>query len=92
MHVKRMYNINWKDEYYLKMNMNKINREKKTATLSMVLSMTKSCLRKLGINRTNFNIRSSRKVRKTLKPELLSYPSKNDWPNSIMLQQKEKKV
>lgn len=50
--------------------MKRTRREKNTATLSIVLSMTKSCRLKLGINRTNFSMRKSRKVRSTDSPEL----------------------
>lgn len=50
--------------------MKSTNREKNTATLSIVRSITNSCLLKLGINRTSFNIRNSRNVRSTDRPEL----------------------
>lgn len=51
------------------MKINKINKEKNTATLSIVRSMTNNCLRRFGINRTSLRILKSLKVRKTLKPE-----------------------
>ena len=72
---------------YLKMKMNKMRREKKIATLSMVRSITKSCRRRLGIKRTNFRIRKSLKVRKTDNPELVLPPSPlmNAWHNSTAL-------
>lgn len=50
--------------------MNKINSEKNTATLSIVLNMTNNCLLKFGMKRTSFNIRNNRKVRRTDRPEL----------------------
>ena len=53
---------------YLKMKMNSINKEKKVATLSTVLSMTRSCRLSAGINRTSFKIRSRRNVRRTDTP------------------------
>lgn len=49
-----------------------MSNEKNTATLSIVRNMTKSCLRKLGMKRTSFNILRSLNVRKTLRPELAS--------------------
>lgn len=52
------------------MKINSTSREKKTATLSMVRSMTNSCRRRLGMNLTSFSMRSSRKVRRTESPEL----------------------
>lgn len=52
--------------------MKRTNNEKNTATLSIVRSITNSCLRRLGMNRTNFSIRSSRNVRNTDNPELLA--------------------
>jgi hypothetical protein len=52
--------------------MNNINKEKNTATLSIVLNMTKSCRRRFGMKRTNFRILNNRNVRSTLKPELVS--------------------
>lgn len=52
--------------------MNKINNEKKTATLSIVRNITNNCLLRFGIKRTSFNILSNLNVRNTLKPELLS--------------------
>ena len=49
--------------------MKSIRRPKNTATLSIVLSITTSCLLKFGKNRTSFKIRRSRNVLKTDKPE-----------------------
>ena len=49
--------------------MNSIRRPKNTATLSIVLNMTTSCLLKLGRKRTNFNILRSLNVLSTDKPE-----------------------
>lgn len=49
--------------------MNKTRREKNTATLSIVRSITNSWRRRLGINRTNLRIRSNRNVRNTDSPE-----------------------
>ena len=49
--------------------MNSIRRPKNTATLSIVLSITTSCLLKLGKNRTNFKILSNLNVLSTDKPE-----------------------
>lgn len=76
------------------MNMNKIRSEKKIATLSIVLNITNSCLRKFGMNRTNLRILKSRKVRSTLNPELLCWPSPatlpNDWQSSTALQRSNK--
>ena len=56
------------------MKMNKISREKKVATLSIVFNMTTNCLLNAGIKRTNLSIRNKRNVRKTDTPvpELLS--------------------
>ena len=54
---------------YLNMKMNSIRRPKNTATLSIVLSITTSCLLKLGKNRTNFKILSNLNVLSTDKPE-----------------------
>lgn len=51
------------------MKINSMSSEKKIATLSIVRSITNNCLRKFGIKRTNFNILSRRKVRKTERPE-----------------------
>ena len=51
------------------MKMNSIRRPKNTATLSIVLSITTSCLLKLGKNRTNFKILSNLNVLSTDKPE-----------------------
>lgn len=48
--------------------MNKQRREKNVATLSIVLSITISCLLKAGIKRTNLRIRSNRNVRNTDTP------------------------
>lgn len=80
-------------ETYLKMKMKRIKREKKIATLSMVRSMTKSCRRRFGMNRTSLRIRSKRKVRKTDSPELPLAPSPptNAWHNSTALKRKEKR-
>lgn len=65
--------------------MKSTKREKNTATLSMVRSITKSCRRRLGKNRTSFKILSRRKVRKTLRPELPPRSSKNAWQSSTTL-------
>lgn len=48
--------------------MNRMRSEKKVATLSIVLSMTRSCRLRAGINRTNFKIRNKRNVRNTETP------------------------
>ena len=56
-------------ELYLNMNINSIKRPKNTATLSIVRSITTSCLLKLGKNRTSFKIRSNLKVLSTDNPE-----------------------
>jgi hypothetical protein len=61
---------------YLKMKMNKMSKEKKMATLSMVRSMTNNCRLKFGMNRTNFSIRSSLNVLNTDNPELVVAPSR----------------
>lgn len=55
---------------YLKIKINNIKSAKKTATLSIVLSIITSCLRRAGMKRTNFNIRNNRKVRNTDRPLL----------------------
>lgn len=55
---------------YLKMNINNTKSEKNTATLSIVRNITNSCRRRFGINRTSFNMRRRRNVRKTDNPEL----------------------
>jgi len=70
---------------YLNIKMNSTKREKNTATLSMVRSITKSCRRKFGRNRTSFRILSSRKVRSTLRPELPPRSSTNAWQSSTTL-------
>jgi len=66
--------------------MNSTKREKNTATLSMVRSITKSCRRRFGRNRTSFRILSSRKVRNTLRPELPPRSSTNAWQSSTTLE------
>ena len=48
--------------------MNSINKEKNVATLSIVLSMTKSWRRRAGMKRTSLSIRSRRNVRRTETP------------------------
>ena len=53
---------------YLNMNINKHKREKKVATLSIVLSMTMSCRLKAGMKRTSLSMRNKRKVLSTLTP------------------------
>lgn len=53
---------------HLNMKINKTNKAKKVATLSIVLSITTSCLRSAGMKRTSLSIRSSRKVRRTERP------------------------
>ena len=50
------------------MKINKQRSEKNVATLSIVLSITISCLRSAGINLTNLRIRNKRKVLSTLTP------------------------
>ena len=50
--------------------MKSIRSPKKTATLSIVLSMTTNCRLRFGRNRTSFKIRRSRNVRRTDRPEL----------------------
>lgn len=62
------------DITYLNMKMNSISSEKKIATLSIVLNITNSWRRRFGMNLTNFSIRRSRNVRRTLRPEL-------PWPS-----------
>ena len=51
------------------MNINSIRSPKNTATLSIVLSITTSCLLKLGKNRTSFKILSSLNVLSTDNPD-----------------------
>lgn len=63
---KCMKNLN----NYLNIKIKRTRREKKTATLSIVLNITKSCRLRLGIKRTSFKMRNSRKVRRTDRPEL----------------------
>lgn len=53
---------------YLNININKQRSEKNVATLSMVLSMTISCLRNAGMKRTSFSMRSKRNVLNTDTP------------------------
>lgn len=60
---------------HLNMKMNRMSSEKKIATLSIVRSMTKSCRRRFGMNRTSLRIRSSRKVLSTDSPEFPLAPS-----------------
>lgn len=67
------------------MKINKINNEKKIATLSIVRSITNSWRLKFGINRTSFRIRNRRNVRSTDSPELAAPPPKNSWHNSTTL-------
>ncbi len=50
------------------MKMNKQSNEKNVATLSIVFSITISCRRSAGMNRTNLSIRNRRKVLRTLTP------------------------
>lgn len=71
---------------YLNIKMKSTKREKNTATLSMVRSITKSCLRRLGRNRTSFRILSRRKVRRTLRPELPPRSSRTAWHSSTTLE------
>ena len=54
---------------HLNMKMNKERRPKKTTTLSMVLSMTTSCLWRPGKNLTSLSILNSLNVLKTVSPE-----------------------
>ena len=54
---------------YLNIKMKRDKSPKKTTTLSIVLSMTISCLWSPGKNLTNFKIRKSLKVLKTVNPE-----------------------
>lgn len=75
---------------YLNMNMKRMRSEKKTATLSIVLNITNSWRRRFGMNRTNLRIRSSRKVRRTLRPELPSPSPRYVWHISITLSGTEK--
>lgn len=70
---------------YLKMKMNSTKREKNMATLSIVRSITNSCLRRFGIKRTSFKILNKRKVLSTLKPELPLLSSIKDWHSSTTL-------
>lgn len=70
---------------YLNIKMKSTKREKNTATLSMVRSITKSWRRRLGRNRTSFRILRRRKVRRTLKPELPLRSSTTDWQSSTTL-------
>lgn len=70
---------------YLNIKMKSTKREKNTATLSMVRSITNSCRRRLGRKRTNFRILRRRKVRKTLRPELPPRSSTNAWQSSTTL-------
>lgn len=72
---------------HLKMKMKSIRSEKKIATLSIVRSITNSCLLRFGINRTNFKILSRRKVRSTDNPELplVPSPSIHAWQSSTAL-------
>lgn len=76
---------------HLNMKMNRINSEKKIATLSIVRSMTNNCRRRFGMNRTSFRILSNRNVRNTDSPEFPLDPSPptNDWHNSTALEQKK---
>ena len=68
--------IEWKrQETHLKMKMNKMRSAKNTATLSTVLSMMTSCLRKAGMKRTSFRIRRSRNVLNTDNPLPLLWQS-----------------
>lgn len=53
---------------YLNMKMKSMSRAKKTATLSIVRSMTTSWRRRLGRNLTNLRILRRRKVRSTDMP------------------------
>ena len=55
--------------FYLKMKIKSIRRPKKTATLSIVLSMTMSCRLRFGRKRTSFRIRSRRNVLRTDRPD-----------------------
>lgn len=68
-----------KHRSYLNINMKRTRRAKKVATLSMVRSITTSCLRSAGMKRTSFSILSRRKVRSTERP--LAPP----WASSTML-------
>ena len=54
---------------HLNMKIKRASSPKKTATLSMVLSITMSCLRRLGRNLTSFKIRRSLKVLRTERPD-----------------------
>lgn len=58
--------------------MKSTRREKNTATLSIVRSITNNCRLKFGMNRTSFKILSKRNVRKTLKPEFPPLSAEND--------------
>ena len=59
--------------FYLKMNMKSERSPKNTTTLSMVLSITNSCLWSPGKNLTSFNILHNLNVLKTVKPEPSSF-------------------
>jgi hypothetical protein len=61
------------------MKMNKIKREKKVATLSMVRSITISWRLSAGIKRTILSIRNKRNVRRT------ETPLADDFPASIRI-------
>ena len=54
---------------YLKMKMKRASNPKNTATLSMVLSITISCLLRFGRNLTSLRILSSLKVLRTESPD-----------------------
>lgn len=54
--------------FHLNMKMNRTRRAKNVATLSIVRSMTMSWYLSAGMKRTNFSIRSKRKVRSTDRP------------------------
>jgi hypothetical protein len=57
-----------KENPYLKMKIKSMRSPKNTATLSMVRSITTSCLRRFGRKRTSFKILNSRNVRRTERP------------------------
>lgn len=67
------------------MKIKSTRRAKKTATLSIVRSITTSWRRRFGMKRTSFKMRSSRKVRNTDRPELASPSPLRPWNSSTRL-------
>ena len=70
--------------------MKSTKREKNTATLSIVRSITNNCRRRFGRKRTNFRILSNRNVLNTLSPELPPLSSTNAWQISTTLDVQQK--